>query len=107
MATAPATLSDQAEQLIEEMWRTPVSDRWKMLRGDGKPSKALTKAVLEGIAKRLWNDGRKMRMGAKMNWFLIDMENLESLAESDRASNRVRTLLKEHGVSLTKIDYSK
>lgn len=107
VATAPATLSDQAEQLIEEMWRTPVSDRWKMLRGDGKPSKALTKAVLEGIAKRLWNDGRKMRMGAKMNWFLIDMENLESLAESDRASNRVRTLLKEHGVSLTKIDYSK
>jgi DNA-binding NtrC family response regulator len=105
---APPSFADEVQQFIVRMSDAPVAQRWTLLVGDGKPATAVRKAALEGNARRLWStrkDGR-IKIGIELLCFLIDTGNLAPGDNWDKAYARVRTMVKAHGIQLTKLDYS-
>ena len=92
-------------QWVDRLFRLPVAERWSQFRGKDSMPTNLQGDVLIGMARRLWSNGEKGRIGAKVFDFLKDDSAFDTGDDITKAENQVRTLLKERRVSLTKIDY--
>lgn len=104
--TPKASVVDDQASVVDHLFSLPVDKRWDQFRGMNSMPENIMKPVLIGIAKRLGPNDEEGTTRVKMIDFLIDKETTLNEADYARADNRVRRLLSDRKVKLTKIDYS-
>lgn len=97
--------AERIRHFADALRSAAISERWGMLAKDGKPPKEVRKGALEDIARWLWQTegSDRHKIGQMVLCFLIDTDNLVPPDTWYKAYARVRTMMKAHGIQLTRL----